>query len=56
MEELEVPTKYRVVVYKLYKQVKAKIKTKVGMSECFGNDIGVNTRMHVITYLVWPLY
>ena len=41
MEELEVPTEYRVVVYKLYKQVKAKIKTKVGMSECFGSDIGV---------------
>ena len=41
MEEFEVPTKYRIVVYKLYEQVKAKIRTKVGMSECFGSDIGV---------------
>ena len=41
MEELEVPTEYRGVVYKLYEQVKAKIRTKVGMSECFGSDIGV---------------
>ena len=41
MEELEVPTEYRAAVYKLYEKVKAKIRTKVGMSECFGSDIGV---------------
>ena len=41
MEELEVPTEYRVVVYKLYKQIKVKIRTKVGMSKCFSSDIGV---------------
>ena len=41
MEELEVPTKYRATDYKLYKQVKVEIITKMGMSECFGSDIGV---------------
>ena len=41
MEELEVPTEYRVVAYKLYEQIKMKIRTKVGMSKCFGSNIGV---------------
>ena len=41
MEELEVSTEYIVAVYTLYEHVKVKIRTKVGMLECFGSDIGV---------------
>ena len=41
MVELEVQTEYRAIVYKIYEQVKAKIRTKVGMLECFSSDIGV---------------
>ena len=38
---MDVPIEYKAAVYKLYEQVKAKIRTTEGMSECFGNEIGV---------------
>ncbi|KAH9324645.1 hypothetical protein KI387_004823, partial [Taxus chinensis] len=41
MEELGIPDKFRAAVHRLYEQVRAKIKTREGMSECFGSDIGV---------------
>lgn len=41
MDELNIPDEYRVAVHRLYEQVRAKIRTSEGMSECFGSDIGV---------------
>ncbi|KAH9310082.1 hypothetical protein KI387_037993, partial [Taxus chinensis] len=41
MEELGISDKYRAAVHKLYEQVRAKIKTNDGLSECFGSDIRV---------------
>jgi hypothetical protein len=41
MEELGVPRHLREVVHRLYKEVKFKIRTSVGISESFRNDIGV---------------
>ncbi|KAH9299597.1 hypothetical protein KI387_031279, partial [Taxus chinensis] len=41
MEELGIPDELRAAVHKLYEQVRAKIKTREGMSECFGSNIGV---------------
>ncbi|KAH9319051.1 hypothetical protein KI387_020820, partial [Taxus chinensis] len=41
MEELGIPDEFRAAVHKLYEQVRAKIKTREGMSECFGSNIGV---------------
>ena len=41
MRELEVPKENKTVVYKLYEHVKAKIRTKEGMLECFGSNMGV---------------
>ena len=51
MEELEVPKEYKVVVYKLYEQVKEKIKTKEGMSECFRSNVGVKQGFSLSTTL-----
>ena len=41
MEELEVPKELRSAVYRLYEQVKAKIRTTEGLSEEFDSNIGV---------------
>ena len=41
MEELEVPKELRSAVYRLYEQVKAKIRTTEGLSEDFDSNIGV---------------
>lgn len=41
MEELGVPKEHREVFHKLYEQVRSKIRTKEGVSKCFGSDIGV---------------
>lgn len=41
MEELGIPKVYRAAVHKLFEQVRAKIRTKEGMSKCFGGNIGV---------------
>jgi len=41
MEELEIPLHYRVVVHRLYEEVKVKIRTSTGISESFRCDIGV---------------
>ncbi|KAH9307116.1 hypothetical protein KI387_043788 [Taxus chinensis] len=41
MEELGIPDEFRAAVHKLYEQVRAKIITREGMSECFGSNIGV---------------
>lgn len=42
MVDLGVPNIYRVVVYRLYEKVRAKIRTKEGISKCFGSDICIN--------------
>jgi hypothetical protein len=36
-----IPNEWRAAVHNLYKQVKAKIRTKEGLLECFNNDIRV---------------
>ena len=41
MEELEIPMHYRVVVHRLYEEVKVKIRTSIGISEIFRSEIGV---------------
>ncbi len=41
MEDLKVPNELRVAIHRLYDQDRARIKTKDGISEWFGNDIGV---------------
>ena len=41
MEELEIPLHYRVVVHRLYEEVKVKIRTSAGILESFRSDIGV---------------
>ena len=41
MEELEIPLHYRVVVHRLYEEVKVKTKTTTGIWESFRSDIGV---------------
>jgi len=41
MEELEIPVHYRVVVHRLYEEVKVKIKTSTSISKSFRSDIGV---------------
>ena len=55
MEELGVPKEYRVVVHKLYEWVRAKIKTKEGMSECFSSDIGVKQGC-TLSHTLFALY
>ena len=41
MEELEIPLQYRVVIHRLYEEMKVKIRTSAGISESFRSDIGV---------------
>ena len=41
MKELEIPLHYRVVVHRLYEEVKVKIRTSAGILERFRSDIGV---------------
>ena len=41
MEELEIPKELKSIVYRLYEQVKAKIRTTEGLSEDFDSNIGV---------------
>ena len=41
MEEHEIPLHYRVVVHRLYEEVKVKLRTSMGISERFRSDIGV---------------
>ena len=41
MEELGIPYGYSAVVHRLYENVRAKIRTSEGKSECFNSDIGV---------------
>ena len=41
MEHIKVPKEYKAFFHKIYEKVRGKIKTKEGMSKCFGSDIGV---------------
>ena len=41
MKELEIPKELRSAVYKLYEQVKTKIRTTEGLSEDFDSNIEV---------------
>lgn len=41
MEELLIPMNLRATVHRMYEEVKVKIKTTDGISDCFRSDIGV---------------